>query len=105
MNNQPVYEIVVFKAQADVTTEQVLLSAQSIQSTLESYTGYISRDLIQADNDQWVDIVKWESLEDAQFAAEDIMSKPEAATFMTIIDTASINMMHGKLVFTTQANT
>lgn len=102
MTNQPLYEIVVFKAKDGISAEQVVSAAQHIQPLLDSYKGYISRQLVQADGDQWVDIVTWESLEDAKFAANDIMSKPIAAIFMNVIDTETINMMHGTAAFVAQ---
>jgi len=101
MNNSPVYEIVVFKANDGVTPEQVIAGAQSIQPFLDNYEGYISRQLIQADNNQWVDFVTWESIEQAHAAAEDIMKQPEAGQFMSVVDTNSINMMHGTTAFLT----
>ena len=101
MNNSPVYEIVVFKANEGITPEQVIAGAQSIQPFLENYEGYISRQLIQTDDNQWVDFVTWEGLEQAHAAAEDIMKQPEAGQFMRVINPDSINMMHGTTAFLT----
>ena len=102
MITKHVYEIVVFKAKAGVTDEQVISALEKIQPFLEDYKGYISRELIKTEGDQWVDQVKWETLDDAHTAANDILSEPEAALIMDVIDPESINMMHGNVVFTTE---
>ena len=102
MTTETVYEIVVYKAKDGISAEQVIESAQSIQPLLENYPGYISRELIQTEDDQWVDLVTWESLADAHHAAEDIMKHPEAEMMMAVIEAESINMMHGMPAYTTK---
>ncbi len=98
MNNQPVYEIVVFKSAEGVTSDQVIAAAQGVHTWLENYDGFISRQLIQTD-DQWVDFVTWESMEQAHAAASEIMQQPVGQAFGAVIDPNSIQMMHGVAAF------
>lgn len=96
---QQVYEIVVFKTKDGVTPEQAIESARALQPILDAYPGYVRRELIQSGENQWVDWVVWESMEQAMFAANDIMSKPEAVSIMSVIDEQEVTIVHGHTVF------
>lgn len=102
MKNAPVVEVVIFKANAGIQSEKVLEVAKGIHTWLEQADGYIRRELLQ-DGEQWIDIVYWESREQALKASEELMITPEAGTFMSVLDSENITMLHLNQVFNSEA--
>ena len=52
-------------------------AAQAVEDGfLVKQTGYIKRSLLKGSNNQWVDIVYWQSEEEAQSAAAKAMESP-----------------------------
>jgi hypothetical protein len=87
-------EIVSFKAKADVSDEAVLKVVHATQNALQHYPGYIRRETLKNGDGQWIDIVHWRNLEDAQKAAETFNVDPSAAAFMEVVEVTSVNMLH-----------
>lgn len=87
-------EIVLFRLAPNVTTAEFLEAAQGIESWLEEVGGFQRRELSHNAEGQWVDIVYWDSLEQAQSAAETIMATEAGQAFGSKIDGESIQMMH-----------
>ena len=56
--------------------------------------GYLGRELLEDDNGQWVDLVRWATIDDALAAASAFMEVPEAAAFMDVVEPESITMLH-----------
>lgn len=94
MSQQPTLEVVLFRAKMGVSDEQVLHGSAQIQHWLEGAAGYVKREVSKGDDGQWVDIVHWRSLVDAQQAAQQLMADPAAADLMSFIDPESITMLH-----------
>ncbi|MCE7986584.1 MAG: hypothetical protein DYG89_35880 [Caldilinea sp. CFX5] len=94
MAQQPILEVVLFRAKAGVSDEQVLQGSAQIQPWLAGAAGYLKREVSKNEDGQWVDIVHWRSLDEAQQAAEQLMAEPTAAAFMSMIDPESITMLH-----------
>jgi hypothetical protein len=94
MTNQPVVEVVLFRLKAGVEDETFLREAAVVQAWIEQQPGFISRELLKAPNDQWLDTVRWASLETAERAAAIIMNEDHCMPFMSMIDEASIQMWH-----------
>jgi quinol monooxygenase YgiN len=95
-NEQQVIEIVVFKLQPGTSDESFLQAANALMPELTAMPGFIKRELgkDQDGTEQWVDIVYWETLEQAQQAAQQMMQLPSAAPFMGMINVKSMTMMH-----------
>ena len=87
-------EVVMFRAKSGAGDAQILEVADALQRDLEGFDGYISRRLLKSEDGQWIDIVDWTSLDEAQQASEAIMQRPSAERFMAAVDPESITMFH-----------
>ena len=94
MSQQPTVEVVLFRAKAGISDEQVLHGSAQIQQWLESAAGYLKREVSKGDDGQWVDIVHWRTLTEAQQAAQQLMADPAAADLISFIDPESVTMLH-----------
>lgn len=92
--SQPTLEVVLFRAKAGVSDAQVLHSSAQIQRWLENAQGYLKREVSKGDDGQWVDIVHWRSLAEAQQAAQQLMADPAAADLMSFIDPENVTLLH-----------
>lgn len=91
---QPTLEIVLFKLAEGVTEDDFLAAAQGVETWLVQVKGFQRRQLNRDEAGNWVDMVYWDSLEEAQQAAAKIMSTPEGQTFGSKILGESIQMYH-----------
>lgn len=90
-----IVEIAQFKLAVGVSDEDFLHEAEIVQKNfLEKQSGYINRELLKDKDGQWVDILHWNSMEEAQKAAEVMMSDPATQGFMQKIDPPSVKMLH-----------
>lgn len=90
----PVLEIVHFRVKAGVSDEQVLAASAQAQEWVSQRPGYLARELSKNAEGQWIDIVHWRSLAEAQAAAQQIMQEPCAANLMALLDPAQITIDH-----------
>jgi hypothetical protein len=101
VNKSLVVELAQFKLGAGVDEQSFLKAAEAVQENfLKKQSGYINRELLKGEDNQWVDIVHWSSLEAAQQAAEMMLKDPSAIGFVQAIDPASVKMMHLKTLKT-----
>ena len=92
-------EIAQFKLVAGTSDEDFLQEAEAVQKNfLEKQSGYINRELLKDKDGLWMDILHWNSMEEAQKAAEVMMSDPATQGFMQKIDPSSVKMLHLKLM-------
>ena len=91
---QPTIEIVLFQLAEGVSQDEFLNAAQNVESWLRQVSGFRRRELSRDAAGNWVDIVHWDSLEEAQKAAAEIMSTPEGQKFGGTIRGESIQMYH-----------
>ena len=61
---------------------------------IKQQPGFYYRSLIKESDEQFLDIVYWESEEKAKAAGEKFMAQPWAEQMMSLIDVTSINMRH-----------
>ena len=95
MNKKLIVEIAQFKLASGVTDEEFIKEAEVVQKNfLEKQSGYIDRELLKDKDCQWIDILHWNSMEEAQKAAEIMMKEPTAQGFMQKIDPSSVKMFH-----------
>ena len=96
MSKQFIVEITQFKLVDGVTEESFLQDATNVQKGfLEKQAGYAgTRQLLKGDAGEWVDIVYWESLENAQKAQEAAMGSKTCMPMFQKIDPSSIKMLH-----------
>ena len=89
-----ILEIVHFRVRPDVDDSAVLAASAETQAWLARMPGYRTREVSKNEEGQWVDIVHWRSLPEAQAAAHEIMQQPCAANFMQMLDPEQITMFH-----------
>ncbi|MEK7462868.1 MAG: antibiotic biosynthesis monooxygenase [Patescibacteria group bacterium] len=94
-----VIELAQFKMKVGVSEDEVLAASQEAQDGfLAKQKGYVSRELLKSSEGEWVDIVHWETMEDAQTAMNSFMGHPSTKKFGEVIDPSSIKMMHLEVV-------
>ena len=90
-----IVEIAQFKLAAGVSEKDFLREAEAVQKNfLEKQSGYIDRELLKDKEGGGVDILHWNSMEEAQKVAEVMMSDPATQGFMQKIDPTSVKMLH-----------
>ncbi len=73
----PIIEWAPFEVKNGVSDESIMLAAQAVEEGfLVKQPGYIKRSLLKDSNDRWVDIVYWQSEEEAQSAAGKALESP-----------------------------
>lgn len=93
--NRAVMELVVFKLVAGATAQQLTDSAAGVSDWVSGQPGFISRELSYSqENDQWVDLVRWENMESATIASEAAMSSEQCAPMFGLIDMEQTMMLH-----------
>ena len=89
-----VIELVLFETNDGISDKEFIAAAQTLNPILGGMSGYLGRELCKTPDGTWADIVQWNSLAEAQAAAEAIMNRPEATPFMSAINTESMQMMY-----------
>ena len=94
-----VLELVVFKLRAGASREGLLGTVDAVSSWIGEQPGFVSRTLVEDhEGGQWIDIVWWRSLAEAQTAAEGAMTSESCAPMFALIDMESTLMVHGERV-------
>lgn len=92
-----VLELVVFELNDGVSREHFLSTNDAVSAWIAKQPGFVSRDLsYDAEGDRWIDVIWWESLENAGAAAELAMSSESCAPMFALIDMESLLMLHGE---------
>ena len=92
------FEIVIYRLKPDVDRNRFLEISTQATKWLRTRLGYLGRELLEDDNGQWVDLVRWATMDDALAAASAFMEVPEAAAFMDVVEPESITMLHPRSV-------
>ena len=94
-----VLELVVFKLRAASAREALLGTVDAVSSWIAEQPGFVSRSLVEdREGGRWIDVVWWQSLEEAQAAAERAMTSEACAPMFGLIDMESTLMVHGERV-------
>ena len=92
------FEIVIYRLKADVNRDQFMEVSARATEWLRNRPGYLGRELLEDESGQWVDLVRWTTMEDALAAARAFMEVPVAAAFMDTVEPESIIMLHPRRV-------
>ena len=92
------FEIVIYRLKPGVDRDQFMEISTRATEWLRQRPGYLGRELLVDDGGQWVDLVRWATMEDALAAASTFMEVPEAAAFMDAVEPESITMLHPRRV-------
>src|SRR5688500_11758160 len=88
------FEIVIYRLKPDVDRDQFIEISNRATEWLRVRPGYLGRELLEDDNGQWVDLVRWATMDEALAAASAFMEVPEAAAFMDVVEPESMTMLH-----------
>ncbi|TPL04072.1 MULTISPECIES: hypothetical protein [unclassified Mesorhizobium] len=86
-------EIVTFRLKPG-TEASFVASNGVITDWLARQPGFLSRQLGRREDGSWVDVVRWQSLEQARAAADRIMVEIGGSEAVQAIDPASVDMRH-----------
>src|SRR5215218_400629 len=92
------FEIVIYRLKADVDRDHFMEVSTRATAWLRDRPGYLGRELLEDDSGQWVDLVRWATMEDALAAASAFMEVPAAAAFMDAVEPESITVLHPRRV-------
>jgi hypothetical protein len=91
-------EIAMFQLNDGVDREAFLRAAEATTGWLRNRPGYLGRDLLEEDGGQWVDLVRWSTIDQARSTAEAMLRATETGPFVAAIDPATVRMLHPRLV-------
>jgi hypothetical protein len=92
-----VLELVVFKLNEGVSRDQFLATNDTVSSWIRQQPGFISRELsYDAVGGRWIDILWWDSMENAGAAAERAMTSESCTPMFALIDMESTLMLHAE---------
>lgn len=100
---QPALEVVHFQSNPEVTDTQLLEAANNMLSTLQSWTGFIKRELVKVSDNQWIDVVHWADSEAAMAAQENAMKNEFCLAYFSLMTVSEEQMYHGNIVLTHMA--
>lgn len=90
-----VLELVVFRLRSGVTRERFLQTNEPVSEWIGEQPGFVSRDLsYDADGDRWVDVLWWETLEEAQTASERALHSDSCTPMFALIEMDDMLMLH-----------
>ncbi|WP_420411439.1 antibiotic biosynthesis monooxygenase family protein [Roseibium sp.] len=95
-----VFEIAWFKLNPGTESATMMKAAQHVQDHfLPKFDGRIYRELMQQDGgDYWIDSIHWRALGDFEKAAAEILTDPNGAPIMELIDLSSMAWFHADRV-------
>lgn len=83
-------------------TEQGFVAANNlVNDRLARQPGFLNRCLARHDDDHWVDVVRWQSREQALAAAGRILAEIGDCEAMQAIDPASVDLHHAAVALST----
>ncbi|TIS61059.1 MAG: hypothetical protein E5W93_09095 [Mesorhizobium sp.] len=89
-------EIVTFRLKPNAAADFVADNG-IVTDWLARQPGFLSRHLGQREDGSWVDVVRWQSLEQAKAAAQRIMAEIGDCEAMRAIEPASVAMSHAQV--------
>ena len=91
-------EIVVFRLQPTITQADFLKAVDETTDLLKTQHGFISRNVSLTDSGEWLDILSWESIEDAKAAVTIFQTEPAGKHFSEYMDPHQIQVFYAKTV-------
>ena len=101
LNKGSILEVVLFTLIAGSDEGSFLEAVEEMEPVLASKKGYIMRELNKTDDGKWVDMVHWESVEEATSAIRSVMQTRAGKQYTSMIDPESVTMTHTRTVYST----
>jgi len=97
-----VLELVVFTLKGGTTRDQVLGTVDAVSEWVRTQPGFLSRELTHAaDEDKWVEILYWRSMEEAKAAGAAAETSADCAPMFSLIDMDTMLFLHAVPVLQT----
>ncbi|WP_158966727.1 antibiotic biosynthesis monooxygenase [Paraglaciecola sp. L3A3] len=88
-----VIEIASFTLNKGVTFQEFAAIDKTVEKEhVKLQPGFISRETAKGENGEWLVVVHWETLKDADASMNSFMQAKAANTFMSKINTSTMNM-------------
>jgi hypothetical protein len=88
-------EIVTYKIKDGVNIPDFLKAAAALEEGFaKKQEGFIERTFAKAEGNEWVDVIRWKTMADAEAASKSAMESPACAPMFGMIDEPSVKMMH-----------
>lgn len=92
-------EIVIYKTKDGVSdTDFIHTGAEMEENFAKKQKGFIRRTFAKSENGDWVDVIYWETMEDAMKASEAAMKSPVCAPLFGMLDNESVKMHHFEIL-------
>ncbi len=92
-------EIASFKLKGGIAVEDFLKASVEMEKHFATkQRGFIKRTFAKGADNEWIDVVYWETMNDATKAMESAMKSPACAPMFGMIDDASIKMHHFEIL-------
>jgi hypothetical protein len=102
-NSQQAIEVVHFTSNKEVTDSQLIDAAQNMLSTLQSWDGFIKRELVKVSDKKWIDVVYWKDNKVAMTAQENAMKSEICLAYFSLMTVGEEQMYHGNVVLSHKA--
>ena len=89
-----VIEQVRFRARSAQAETRMAEAAWAAQAAIEQLPGFVARQFGRSDDGEWIDVVRWSSLQAARAAAEQAGRHPDIANFFAQIDMHTVELRH-----------
>jgi hypothetical protein len=92
-------EIVIFKTKDGIEIPDFLkASAEMEEGFARKQDGFLSRTFAKGEGNDWVDVIRWQTMADAEAASKAAMESPACAPMFGMIDESSVKMMHFEIL-------
>jgi antibiotic biosynthesis monooxygenase (ABM) superfamily enzyme len=98
MDQEIAVEVAMFQLRPGTERARFLATAQEVNAVLRRTPGFISRELLEREDGEWLDLIHWASLADAQRSVELVIQDPEAQPFLECIDLENVRLLHYRSV-------
>jgi len=99
MKKSVVMELALGKVKPGISREDYLQAAVAFEADLRRMPGFRSRRLLAGEDGLWVDLVSWDSLEEAMQAAQAFTANPSAQPMVDMLDADTVRMYHLEIVY------
>ncbi|NHF60708.1 hypothetical protein FK220_015235 [Flavobacteriaceae bacterium TP-CH-4] len=94
MTNLVCIEVVRFKGNPAFSTVQVQEAMAKTNAYIKEFDGFIKRTISVNEEGEFLDIVYWESMQQAKNAAIELQQNPKIMEHFKVIDFSTVTMKH-----------
>lgn len=88
-------EVVIYKTKADVNSDDFIRESEMMENGFAKLQkGFIKRTFAKSEQNDWIDVLYWETMQDTINASEAAMKSPTCAPMFQMLEPSSIKMHH-----------